>query len=90
MRRITFAALMLSLSSLAGGCGTSQSASIGEFSLFAGTRLDTWIAESYPSDRILAVLDWPLSLVADTALLPVSVLLYPHSVLGGGENPWAH
>jgi uncharacterized protein YceK len=90
MRKIAIAALLLSVSFIAGGCGTSQSASIWDFSPYAGTKLDTWIAENYPSDRVLAALDWPLSFVADTALLPVSALLYPHLVLGRDEEQWAY
>jgi uncharacterized protein YceK len=48
-----------------------------------GTTLDAWIAQHYPSDRYLAILDWPFSLIADTVLLPVSTMLYPYNALEG-------
>jgi uncharacterized protein YceK len=90
MRNIIRVALVLILCAFSGGCGTTQSAWIGEFTPFAGTKLDTWIAENYPSDRALAVLDWPFSLIADAVLLPITVLLYPYAFFGKDEDQRAY
>ncbi|HZN59553.1 MAG TPA: YceK/YidQ family lipoprotein [Planctomycetota bacterium] len=83
MRRTACIAILSVSAILIAGCGTTQTSRVGDFSPFAGTRLDAWIAQHYPSDRYLAILDWPFSLIADTVLLPVSTMLYPYNALEG-------
>ena len=60
---------------LVSGCGTVQTTCAGDFSLYAGSNLDLHVIERYSGERILAILDMPFSLVADTVLVPISVML---------------
>ena len=67
-------AIFLAVAMLTSGCGTVQTVSSGDFSPYAGTELDLWIAEHYDGDSVLAVLDTPFSFVLDTLLFPFYVV----------------
>ncbi len=58
-----------------GGCGTTMSAGGGVLFPFSGVEMDTWIIRETPSswERVARVADIPLSLVADAALLPLTI-----------------
>ncbi len=75
-RAIAAAALVVSLLAL-GGCGSTQTAFYGVYEPYAGTALDTYIMRHTDSgwERFARAVDWPFSLVVDSALLPVTVLL---------------
>lgn len=67
-------ASVLAVGILASGCGTVRTVSSGDFSPYAGTELDLWIAKHYDGDSVLAVLDTPFSFVFDTLLVPFYVV----------------
>jgi len=72
-------ALVLALLAIVGltGCGTIATTGYGVLTPYAGVDLDTYIIANTDStlERLVRVPDIPLSLVGDTALLPITFLV---------------
>lgn len=76
MKTMVLLAALCSFAALGAGCGTVMTSSIGDFSPFAGSKLDRYALESRissPGERALAFLDMPFSIAADAVLLAVSI-----------------
>jgi uncharacterized protein YceK len=59
------------------GCGTIETTSYGVLEPYAGIDLDAYIIGNTDStfERLIRIPDLPLSLVGDTALLPITFLI---------------
>ena len=76
MKTMVLLAALSILAASGAGCGTVMTSSIGDFSPFAGSKLDRYALESRissPGERALAFFDMPLSIAADAILLAVSI-----------------
>jgi uncharacterized protein YceK len=88
MTRSAIRALSALLFLALAGCATSMTTKELIFEPYAGTKLDTYVIQSRASssaERLGAIVDYPFSFVADTALLGVSFLASPDLVLFSGE-----
>jgi uncharacterized protein YceK len=76
MVRAAFGAALLALGLSASGCATTLATALGEVSPYAGTRGEVELLQRShegPALSALLVADVPLSLAADTVLLPVTI-----------------